>query len=262
MSRFGLAFAFVFCVGGSSVAFAQSPGQGPPMPMAMDLSKVPVGSWADYNMTMGTLPQMKMRMALVSKTPAANVVETSVEGGMMASAGGKMVMQMSIAPGMEGTIKKMVMQMGAGDPMEMPVEISGGKPFTKPNPKNLVGTETIKVPAGSFKTKHYRDKTPQGDTIDFWISESVPPFGVVKIDVDQKNSPQIKGKMTFELHAMGKDAKPVVTKPPKPFDQAALMQQMLGAAMAKHPLLIERPVVKTRKGTRLCRPPERLNEIL
>ena len=34
------------------------------------------------------------------------------------------------------------------------------------------------------------------------------------------------------------------------------------AAMAKHPLLIERPVVRTRKGTRLCRPPERLKDIL
>ena len=32
------------------------------------------------------------------------------------------------------------------------------------------------------------------------------------------------------------------------------------AAMAKHPLLIERPVVRTRKGTRLCRPPDRLDE--
>ena len=34
------------------------------------------------------------------------------------------------------------------------------------------------------------------------------------------------------------------------------------AAMAKHPLLIERPVVRTRKGARLCRPPDRLDEIL
>src|SRR5215510_7662088 len=111
MSRFGLAFAFVFCVGGSSVAFAQSPGSGPPMPMAMDLAKVPVGSWADYNMTMGTLPPMKMRMALVAKTPTGNIVETSVEGGMMAAATGKMVMQMTVAPGMEGQLKKMVMQL-------------------------------------------------------------------------------------------------------------------------------------------------------
>ncbi len=33
-------------------------------------------------------------------------------------------------------------------------------------------------------------------------------------------------------------------------------------AMARHPLLIERPVVRARKGSRLCRPPERLEEIL
>lgn len=34
------------------------------------------------------------------------------------------------------------------------------------------------------------------------------------------------------------------------------------AAMCATPVLIERPVVRTRKGTRLCRPLERLEEIL
>ncbi len=129
-------------------------------------------------------------------------------------------------------MKKMVMQLGAGDPMDMPVELSGSKPFTKPNPKTLVGTETIKVAAGSFKTKHYRDKTPQGDKIDFWVSESAPPLGLVKIELEQKNNPQIKGKLQFDLTGTGKDAKPLVTKPAKPFDQAALMQQMMGASGA------------------------------
>jgi hypothetical protein len=231
VSRVGLAFAFVLCVGGPTVAFAQSPGQGPPMPLALDLAKVPAGSWADYTMTMGTLPSMKMRMALVAKSPTANIIETSVEGGMMAAAG-KMVMQMTLAPGTEGTVKKMVMQLGAGDPMDMPVELSGSKPFTKPNPKTLVGSETIKVAAGSFKTKHYRDKTPQGDKIDFWVSESAPPLGLVKIELEQKNNPQIKGKLQFDLTGTGKDAKPLVTKPAKPFDQAALMQQMMSASGA------------------------------
>ena len=182
-------------------------------------------------MTMGTLAPMKMRMALVTKTPAANVIETSVEGGMMAAAG-KMVMQMTLAPGSEGAVKKMVMQLGAGDPMDMPVELSGGKPFTKPNPKALVGSETIKVAAGSFKTKHYRDKTPQGDKIDYWVSESAPPLGLVKIELVQKSNPQIKGKLLFALVGTGKDAKPLVTKPAKPFDQAALMQQMMSASGA------------------------------
>ena len=121
----------------------------------------------------------------------------------MMAAAGKMVMQMTLAPGTEGAVKKMVMQLGAGDPMDMPVELSGSKPFTKPNPKTLVGSETIKVAAGSFKTKHYRDKTPQGDKIDFWVSESAPPLGLVKIELEQKNNPQIKGKLQFDLTGEG-----------------------------------------------------------
>jgi arsenate reductase (glutaredoxin) len=32
--------------------------------------------------------------------------------------------------------------------------------------------------------------------------------------------------------------------------------------MAEHPILIERPVVRTGKGTRLCRPAERVEDIL
>jgi len=201
------------------------------MPMAVDLAKVPAGSWADYAMTMGQLPSMKMRIALVSKNATGNTIETSLEGGMMAAAG-KMVMQMVLAPGADPVAKKTVMQIGAGDPMDLPVAMTGEKPFTKPNNKGLVGSETIKVAGGSFKAKHYRDKSPQGEKIDYWVSDSVLPLGLVKVEVDQKSNPQIKGKVSLELAAMGKDAKPAITKPPKPFDQAALMQQMMSAAGA------------------------------
>lgn len=34
------------------------------------------------------------------------------------------------------------------------------------------------------------------------------------------------------------------------------------AAMAAHPILIERPIVVTDKGVRVCRPPEKVREIL
>ncbi|HEL4234813.1 arsenate reductase (glutaredoxin) [Stenotrophomonas geniculata] len=40
-------------------------------------------------------------------------------------------------------------------------------------------------------------------------------------------------------------------------DDASLL-----AAMAEHPRLINRPVVRTPKGTRLCRPPETVLEVL
>jgi arsenate reductase len=34
------------------------------------------------------------------------------------------------------------------------------------------------------------------------------------------------------------------------------------AAMARDPILIERPLVETERGVRLCRPPEKVREIL
>jgi hypothetical protein len=213
-----------------TVASAQQPAQGPPMPIALDLAKVPIGSWADYNMTIGSLAKMKMRMALVGKAATGTIIESTVDGEMMNALGGKMVMQMTLAPGgeKEGNAKKLVMQIGAGDPMEMPIEMSGGKQFTKPNPKTLIKAETITVAGGTFKTKHYRDKSAKGEKVDFWVSEDVPPFGLVKIEAEQKSNPQIKGPVTLELVAKGSDAKAVVTKPAKPFDQAAFMQQMMG----------------------------------
>ena len=58
------------------------------------------------------------------------------------------------------------------------------------------------------------------------------PLGLVKLEGEQKQNPQIKGRLRFELAATGKDAKQPITKPAKPFDQAALMQQMMGGAGA------------------------------
>jgi hypothetical protein len=150
---------------------------------------------------------------------------------MMAKAG-KMAMHMVLAPGADFPVKKVVMQLGAADPMELPVEMTGGKPFTRPNPKSLVGSDTVKVPAGSFKTKHYREKSPQGERFEYWVSDTAPPFGLVKVEVDQKNNPQIKGVLGFQLVSVGKDAKPLVTKAPKPYDQAVLMQQLMAASGA------------------------------
>jgi hypothetical protein len=208
-----------------AVAAAQGMGQGPPMPMAVDLGKVPVGTWASYDMKMGQMAPMTTRMALVGK----GIIETSVEGGIAAAAGGKMTLQMTLAPGgeKEGKVQKIVMQMGTADPMELPV--SGNQQhFSKPDPKMLIKEESVTVKGGTFKAKHYRDKTPNGDTVDYWISEKVFPLGLVKMESEQKQNPAVKGPIKIELAAVGKGAKQSITKPAKPMDPA-LMQQMMGA---------------------------------
>ena len=45
-------------------------------------------------------------------------------------------------------------------------------------------------------------------------------------------------------------------------DNPGLSRERLIDAMLQHPILIERPIVVTDKGTRLCRPAERVEEIL
>ena len=44
--------------------------------------------------------------------------------------------------------------------------------------------------------------------------------------------------------------------------QSAASDATILAAMAAHPILIERPLVETDKGVRLCRPQDRVREIL
>jgi hypothetical protein len=230
MLRLAGALSLVFTTALAGSAFAQQPGQGPPLPIAVDFAKVPIGSWSQYEVTFGGTPPMTSKMALVAKGTAGNTIETSVEGGMMAMIGGKMVMSMTLPPGAEkaGRVSKLVMQMGTADPMEMPLENGQDRQFTKPDPKTMVGKEKVTVRAGSFKTKHYREKTSAGDTYDFWVADGVLPLGLVKLSGEQKENPAMKGGFKFELVAQGKDAKPQITKPPKPFDQATLMQQVTG----------------------------------
>jgi hypothetical protein len=217
-----------------AAAWAQM-AQGPPTPLAVDLAKVPVGSWAKYDMTMGTMPPMSMKMALVARTSAGNTLESSMEGGSLPAKAGKVVSQMTLGPGAEGTVSKMVLQVGGNDPMEMPIQAGQGKQFSKPDPKTFVKAETIKVAAGSFKTKHYHDKSSDGDTVDYWVSENVAPLGLVKVEMTQKSNPRISGPIKMELAGTGKDAKMVITKKPKPFDQDEFVKQMTGGAGAAPP---------------------------
>lgn len=210
-------------------ASAQMSAQ-PPMPMVVNLKKVEIGSWASYSMTMGQMT-MSAKFALVARDASSVSMETSMEGGMMAMMGGKMTMKMVMDPDPTSSskpVKQMVMQIGDQDPMLAP-DTAQAQKFSKPDPNTLVGKETIKVAAGSFKTAHYRMKTEHG-TVDTWVSEEVPPTGMVKLMTSpmQVGAQQMPGVL-MELTATGKGAKPTVTKKPTPFDP----QKMMGASPAQ-----------------------------
>ena len=203
--------------------------QGPPTPMATDLSKITVGSWAKYNMTMGTMPPMTMKMALVNRSPAGNSLEMSVEGGMAARAG-NVITEMTLAPGSTGSVQKLVLQVGANNPMEMPVEGAQAHQFAKPDPKTLVKEETIKVAAGC--TRRSTITTARRGNRRFLGDRERGAIGLVKIEMTQKSNPMINGPITMELTSVGKHAKAIITKKAEPFDQSALMKEMMAGAGA------------------------------
>jgi arsenate reductase len=91
--------------------------------------------------------------------------------------------------------------------------------------------------------------------------------GVEPRIVEYVKTPPATAEIKAALKEMGLKPRALLRQRGTPYealglDDPKLTDAALIAAMAKHPILIERPVVRSRKGTRLCRPPERVKEIL
>ena len=99
------------------------------------------------------------------------------------------------------------------------------------------------------------------------VLETIRKNGIEPRIVEYVKTPPSAAEIKTVLKEMGARPRALLRKRGTPYDELGLDDPKQGdaqliAAMARHPILIERPVVRTRKGTRLCRPPERLREIL
>lgn len=103
---------------------------------------------------------------------------------------GKMIMKqlMVIQPG-SASVKRMIMQPPGRPPMEMPMGMMMGRmgagnqpPASEPEHGmgEMVGSESVTVPAGTFQCQHFRS-TDKGKTTDVWVSAKVAPYGLVKM---------------------------------------------------------------------------------
>jgi arsenate reductase len=99
------------------------------------------------------------------------------------------------------------------------------------------------------------------------VLEMIRANGIEPAIVDYLKNPPSVTEIKSALKEMGAKPRDLLRRRGTPYDELGLDDAKLGdaaivAAMHAHPLLIERPVVRTRKGTRLCRPPERLEDII
>ena len=99
------------------------------------------------------------------------------------------------------------------------------------------------------------------------VLDMIRARGIEPRIVEYVKNPPSAANIRLVLREAGLTARDLLRRRGTPYDElkldnAKLTEAELIDAMAKHPILIERPVVRTGKGTRLCRPVERLAEIL
>jgi arsenate reductase (glutaredoxin) len=99
------------------------------------------------------------------------------------------------------------------------------------------------------------------------VLDMIRAAGVEPTIVDYVKTPPSIADIKAVLAEMGARPRDLLRRRGTPYDELGLDDQKLAdaaliAAMHEHPILIERPVVRSAKGTRLCRPTERLEEIL
>jgi arsenate reductase len=85
--------------------------------------------------------------------------------------------------------------------------------------------------------------------------------------VDYVNLPPSAAVIKAVLKAMDMKPRDLLRRRGTPYDELGLGDETLSDtalidAMHANPILIERPVVQAPKGTRLCRPPEVVEELL
>jgi arsenate reductase (glutaredoxin) len=99
------------------------------------------------------------------------------------------------------------------------------------------------------------------------VLEMIRATGIDPRVVEYVKTPATVAEIKAALKEMGLSPRELLRRRGTPYEELGLddpgkTDAELIAAMAEHPILIERPVVRTGKGTRLCRPAERVNEIL
>ena len=85
--------------------------------------------------------------------------------------------------------------------------------------------------------------------------------------VEYLKTPPTRAQMQALLAAMGMKPRDILRRSGTPYDELgledpALTDDQILDALEAHPILMQRPIVASDKGVRLCRPLERVHEIV
>jgi hypothetical protein len=210
-------------------AAAQGPQWRPGIPVATDVARLPLGGFAEYGFSMGGRPPWRQKFSLVGRDAQAQHIEALVEGGPLGP-GSRALVRIDLDPRADGAerVKRLVMRAGDLAPMEFPAGSAlPGDQFAKLDPRKLVGDRSVTVPAGTFRTRYYKELLPDGETVEYWVDQQVVPFGIVKMQASFSKS---DGPLTMQLLARGAGARAALTEQARPHDLPAFNREVMTVA--------------------------------
>src|SRR4030043_2116740 len=171
-----------------------------------------VGGWSEYQMTGKGEQPSKMKIAIVQKEGCAYWYETVME----TKREGRVIMKMLVSgnPEDQKNVKRMIVKQGNDPAMEMPVQMMGQASKAQESRGKVIdkGTETIKVPAGTFKTQHAQYQDAEG-VVDTWVYKDVSPYGLIKSQTKDHE---------MVLIGYGTGAKTLITETPQKFEMPTM----------------------------------------
>jgi len=206
--------AIAFCLSVVPVALAQFGGPRGGPPSIHGVFQPVVGHGAAYEIQHENGDKSSMELAVVGKDSVGGADGYWLEMTFDGQAGQMIMKSLTVMQTGSVVVSRMIMQMPGRPPMEFPEQfLKRSNPPRAADIKNDsedLGSETVTVPAGTFKCEHYRSKDGSGD---IWITSEVSPWGLVKS--------QQKDKTTIVLTKTITDAKDKITGNPIPFNPMA-----------------------------------------
>jgi hypothetical protein len=169
------------------LAFAAIVAAQTGVPLGTNLGPLPrgmfnpiVGSGAQYEVQPNGKDKMNVEIDVVGKESVNGKdgywFETVFDSQM-----GQVTMKLlMVSDGANASIAKIIMQMAGAPPMELPSQMVGQRAQQTVDIRDKadkVGSESVTTSAGTFTADHYRLKDGSGD---FWVSDKISPYGLIK----------------------------------------------------------------------------------
>ena len=181
-------------IGSAQLVSAQMMGMGMHPPSIAGVFNPVVGSGAGYEMVSKNGQKIAVDIAVIDKESGGYWIEMSMQmpetnGHNPMTNGPNYVKELLVRQGDDLIIQRLIAQMPGHPPVDMggmahAMQSQQSKADVRANAQNM-GTESITTPAGTFSCQHWHDTK---DNSDYWISDKVTPWQLVKMTGTDKNS--------------------------------------------------------------------------